>query len=79
MTAGGEIVPKKRFHAVMPLLKARVTILTPADFTMSFGYEHGSPTTIKVAPVAGMGPYDVRLGDLLTIYTEVLFKQQGNA
>lgn len=57
-------------RAIFPLLKARVTDRGPTHFTMSFGAEYGSPTTIRV-PV-DMSRYDIRDGDILTIYTEVL-------
>lgn len=58
-------------RAILPLLKARITDRGPDHFTMSFGSEYGSPTTIRV-PVK-MELYDIRDGDLLTLYTEVLF------
>lgn len=58
-------------RAILPLLKARITDRGPDHFTMSFGTEYGSPTTIRVA--VKMDMYDIRDGDLLTLYTEVLF------
>jgi hypothetical protein len=60
---------KKQVRAVFPLLKARVTDRGAYGFTMSFGAEYGSPTTIRVP--CDMTLYDIRDGDLLTIYTEV--------
>lgn len=61
-------------RAILPLLKARITDRGPDHFTMSFGTEYGSPTTIRVA--VKMEMYDIRDGDLLTLYTEVLFAKQ---
>ena len=61
---------KKQVRAVLPLLKARITARTESSFTISFGAEHGSPTTIKIFADTRM--YDLRDGDLLTLYTEVL-------
>lgn len=60
-------------RAILPLLKARVTKRDATSFTMSFGWEHGSPTAIKVD--CPMQMYDLRDGDLLTLYTEVPFAQ----
>lgn len=59
-------------RAIFPLLKARVTDRGPYHFTVSFGPEYGSPTTIRIP--CDMARYDIRDGDLLTIYTEVLLK-----
>lgn len=53
-------------RAVFPLLKARVTDRGPDYFKLSIG---GS-TTITVQ--CQMSLYDIRDGDLLTLYTEVL-------
>lgn len=59
-------------RAVLPLLKARITERSAAGFTISFGAEYGSPTTIRITmPTAHL---DLRDGDLLTLYTEVLLK-----
>jgi hypothetical protein len=58
-------------RAILPLLKARITDRGPNHFTLSFGAEYGSPTTIRVE--LNMDLYDIRDGDLLTLYTEVLF------
>ena len=57
-------------RAILPLLKARVTDRGPYHFTIAFGPEYGSPTTIRIA----IDPtrYDIRDGDILTLYTEVL-------
>jgi hypothetical protein len=62
----------KQLRAVLPLLKARVTARDDTSFTMSFGQTEGAPTTIRVK--CNMSALDIRDGDLLTLYTEVLFK-----
>ncbi len=61
-------------RAILPLLKARITDRGPNHFTLSFGAEYGSPTTIRIA--INTERYDLRDGDLLTSYTEVIFKPQ---
>lgn len=66
----------RQMRAVFPLLKARITDRGPNHFTMSFGSEYGSPTTIRVG--CDMQRYDIRDGDLLTLYTEVLLAQSNN-
>ena len=66
---------KKSLRAILPLLKARITDRGPHHFTISFGAEHGSPTTIRVE--LNMDLYDIRDGDLLTLYTEVMIKPAG--
>ena len=63
----------KQLRAILPLLKARVTDSGPTHFTISFGPEYGSPTQIRIE--CNMDMYDLRDGDLLTIYTEVLITQ----
>lgn len=60
----------KQFRAILPLLKARVTDRGPAHFTIAFGAEYGSPTTIRIA--TDPTRYDIRDGDILTLYTEVM-------
>lgn len=60
-----------QLRAVLPLLKARVIDRGPYHFTIGFGPEHGSSTNIRI-PI-DMPRYDIRDGDLLTLYTEVLF------
>jgi len=61
---------KPQTRIILPLLKARITDRSPTHFTISFGAEHGSPTTIRLAINTEM--LDLRDGDLLTLYTEVL-------
>lgn len=63
---------KKQVRAIWPLLKARVISRTETEMTIGFGAEYGSPTTIRI--LYDMRGYDVREGDLLTLYTEVLLK-----
>lgn len=64
----------KQIRAVWPLLKARVVERTDAYIKLSIG---GS-TTITITH--DMQMYDVREGDLLTLYTEVLLKKpEGTA
>lgn len=63
----------KQYRAILPLLKARVTDRGPTYFTLSFGAEYGSPTTIRIA--CDTSRYDLHDGDLLTLYTEVLLAQ----
>ncbi len=53
----------------MPLLKARIVDRGPDYFKLAIG---GS-TTITIQ--CNMDLYDIRDGDLLTVYTEVLYKE----
>ena len=64
---------EKQLRAILPLLKARVVDRGQSHFTISFGPEYGSPTQIRIE--CDMDMYDLRDGDLLTIYTEVLLSQ----
>lgn len=59
----------KQLRAILPLLKARVVDRGPNSFKLSIG---GS-TTITVD--CKMEMYDIRDGDLLTLYTEVLIRK----
>ena len=61
---------KGKMRAILPLLKARITDRGPNHFTLSFGSEYGSPTTIRISCQTNM--YDLQDGDLLTLYTEVM-------
>lgn len=56
----------KQLRVVFPLLKARVVDRDSTGFKLTIG---GS-TTITIA--CNMPSYDIRDGDLLTLYTEVL-------
>jgi hypothetical protein len=60
---------KNSMRVVFPLTKARVVAVDSAEFRLAIG---GS-TTITVRP-ADMSLFDIRDGDLLTLYTEVLLK-----
>lgn len=57
-------------RAILPLLKARIIERGENYFKIGFGAEYGSPTTIRIA--IDTSKYDLRDGDLLTLYTEVL-------
>jgi hypothetical protein len=68
---------EKTSRAILPLLKARVTAITEGGFIITFGFDHGSPTTIKI--VTDTRVFDLHDGDLVTLYTEVLLKSaKGN-
>lgn len=62
-------------RAILPLLYARITNISDYGFTIAFGPEYGSPTTIRIK--ADTSRYDLRDGDLVTVYTEVLLKPAG--
>lgn len=62
-------------RAILPLLKARITDRGPNHFTIGFGAEYGSPTTIRIA--IDTSRYDLQDGDVLTLYTEILIAKQG--
>lgn len=63
-------------RAIFPLLKARVIERGQGYFVIGFGPEYGSPTRIRIE--CNMQMYDIRDGDVLTLYTEVLLaKPQG--
>jgi hypothetical protein len=64
----------KQLRAILPLLKARITDRSDNHLTISFGPEYGSPTTIRI--VTDTRRYDIRDGDILTLYTEVLINAQ---
>jgi hypothetical protein len=69
----GPLMPEKRFRAILPLLKGRVVDRGPNYFKIAIG---GS-TTITVN--CQMSMYDIRDGDLLTLYTEVLLAQPSES
>ena len=65
--------PKKSIRAVLPLGKARVVFSDSRGFKLALG---GSTTMLIDLP--HMHLYDIREGDLLSLYTEVLLaKPQG--
>ena len=57
-----------RLRAILPLLKGTIV----AKDAVSFKIAIGGSTTITVTP-PNMAIYDIRDGDLLTLYTEVLY------
>lgn len=61
-----------QMRAILPLLKARIIARDALSFTLAFGSEYGSPTTITI--FKDTSNFDLRDGDLLTLYTEVLLK-----
>lgn len=61
---------KAQMRAVFPLTKARVVARDATGFKLALG---GS-TTMTI--VCDMNLFDIRDGDLLTIYTEVLLKEK---
>ena len=62
----------RTMRAILPLLKARVVDRGPNHFKLAIG---GS-TTITID--CNMDLYDIRDGDLLTLYTEVLLNAPTN-
>lgn len=65
----------KPLRAILPLLKARIIERGDGFFKIGFGSEYGSPTTIRISCNTSL--YDIRDGDLLTLYTEVLLNAQA--
>ena len=61
---------QEQFRAILPLLKARIVDRSANHFTITFGPEYGSPTTIRID--GDTSRYDLRDGDILTLYTEVM-------
>lgn len=64
--------PSRSLRAIWPLLKARVVERTETGIKLAIG---GS-TTITISH--DMRLYDVREGDLLTLYTEVLLAKAND-
>ena len=62
----------KQMRAILPLLKAPITDFDDHSLTIAIGANYGSPTTIRVS--VPTEHYDLRKGDIVTIYTEVLLK-----
>jgi hypothetical protein len=62
---------------VLPLLKAPITDFDDKGLTIAIGAQYGSPTTFRVS--LSTDQLDLRKGDVLTIYTEVLMKGQTDA
>ena len=65
--------PKTSMRAILPLLKARVIDRSPTGFKIAIG---GSTTITIDLPNVGM--YDIRDGDILTLYTEILYAKPGS-
>jgi hypothetical protein len=62
----------KPIRAILPLLRAPITSFTDHSITIAIGAQYGSPTTIRVdVPTTH---YDLRNGDIVTLYCEVLMK-----
>ena len=59
-----------QLRSILPLLKARIVDRSDTHFTIGFGSEYGSPTNIRIS--CDTRRYDLRDGDLLTLYTEGL-------
>lgn len=64
-------------RAIFPLLRARVIDRGANYFVIGFGPDHGSPTRIRID--CQMAMYDIRDGDILTLYTEVLLAKPNGA
>ena len=62
----------KQLRAILPLLKGRIVDRGPDYFKIAIG---GS-TTITIN--CNMTVYDVRDGDILTLYTEVMLAQPSS-
>lgn len=68
----------KQTRLIIHLLKAPISDITEGGFTIRIGAMYGSPTTIRVP--TDTRHLDLRDGDLITVYTEVMLKQpEGNA
>lgn len=63
----------KQARAIWPLLKVRVAAVSEGGCAIAIGAEYGSPTTFYVKH--DMRGYDVKVGDRLTLYTEVLLAE----
>lgn len=59
-------------RVILPLLKCPITDFDDKGLTISIGALYGSPTTIRVS--TDTAPYDLRRGDMVTLYCEVLMK-----
>lgn len=64
---------KAQMRAVLPLGKYRIIERSPTGFKLALG---GSTTMTVSAP---MQHFDIRDGDVLTLYTEVLLKGASDA
>ena len=62
----------KPLRTILPLLKAPITDFDQGSLTIAIGATYGAPTTIKV--ILDTSRYDLRRGDVVTLYTEVMMK-----
>jgi len=70
--------PKKQVRAILPLLKAPISSITPEGFTILLGAEFGSPTSVRIS--TSTAAFDLHDGDRITLYTEVFLKpHEGTA
>lgn len=60
----------KPIRAILPLLRAPIVDRGPHHFKLAIGAAYGAPTTITITCDTSM--YDLRDGDILTLYTEVM-------
>jgi hypothetical protein len=71
-------VTDKSTRVVLPLLKAPISNITEGGFNILLGAQYGSPTTLRISAKTAI--LDLREGDVVTLYTEVLMKpMEGNA
>lgn len=63
---------QRPLRAILPLLRAPLTDIGPNHLVLAIGAEYGSPTSIRIT--IDTSRYDLRVGDVHTIYTEVLLK-----
>lgn len=67
----------KQTRIILPLLKAPITDFDDKGLSIAIGAEYGSPTTFRVSlPTDRL---DIRRGDIVTLYTEVLLKGPTDA
>jgi hypothetical protein len=67
----------KPMRAILPLLKVPLTNIDPTGFTIAIGAMYGAPTSIRIP--CDTSKFDIRDGDVVTIYTEVLLKGPTDA
>lgn len=65
---------KNQVRAVLPIGKYRVTKIDGNNISIFLG-----GTTTMTVTLVNIDMYDIRVGDLLSFYTEVLFKERQNA
>lgn len=67
----------KSRRIILPLLKCPITEFNDKGLTIAIGAAYGSPTTIRVS--TDTSPYDLRRGDIVTLYCEVQMKGPTDA